>query len=64
MKNTRNVIETTGYKGTLKEGDVFYHCVLTVVHWGFGDKVFKLGRQPLKIVKNNNKVLLNNTKLY
>ena len=35
-----------------------------IVHWGFGDKVTKLGRQPLNIVKHINKNSVNNTKLY
>ena len=34
------------------------------VHWSFGDKVSKLGRQPLNIIKHSNKAILNNTKLY
>ena len=34
-----------------------------MIHRGFGDKVSKRGRQPLKIVENSSKARLKSTKL-
>ena len=43
--------------------NVLYTCFL--YYMGFGDKVFKSGRQPLNIVdKKNSKVILGNAELY
>ena len=36
----------------------------SIVRWGFGDKVTKLGRQPLEIIKFDYEVLPHNTKLH